>query len=277
MNNNSGFGDINNCSSLDSSVVSSPTVNNIRRNSFYKLTNVLLLLFLVFGSCVVSFGMENVNENLKKNEIKDLKKNENKDLKKIENKDNDEINLIGVTLKNRANTLKDLKNSYIAQLSPGIALLLSFAPGLITGIGGYDNTWRPLNENRGLYWYRHNIYSISIIDNLLEKFLSFCDKIPIFGKFNRIGWSFVRGGVNYHIPFKFPFTNFDMDLHIFGLNFLANFEDGLLAFIDIFNGFISYHIFQVLDLEIKVAKYYSISINMIFPLVFMWLSVIIEG
>jgi hypothetical protein len=226
MNNNSDLGDINNCNSLNSSVASSPIVNSIRRNSFYKLTHVLLLLFLVFGSCVVNFGMENVNEN-----------------------------------------------------KPSVckALLLAFAPGLITGIGGYDNTWRPLNENRGLYWYRHNIYSISIIDNLLEKFLSFCDKIPIFGKLNRIGWSFVRGGVNYHIPFKFPFTNFDMDLHIFGINFLANFEDGLLAFIDIFNGFISYHIFQVLDLEIKVAKYYSISINMIFPLVFMWLSVIIGG
>ena len=59
MTNNSGFGDINNCNSLNISVVSSPTVNSIRRNSFYKFTNVLLLLFLVFGSCVVSFGMEN--------------------------------------------------------------------------------------------------------------------------------------------------------------------------------------------------------------------------
>ena len=58
MNNNSGFGDINNCNSLNIGVVSSPTVNSIRRNSFYKLTNVLLLLFLVFGSCVVSFGMD---------------------------------------------------------------------------------------------------------------------------------------------------------------------------------------------------------------------------
>ena len=58
MNNNSGFGAINNCNSLNSSVVSSPTVNSIRRNSFYKLTNVLLLLFLVFVSSVVSFGME---------------------------------------------------------------------------------------------------------------------------------------------------------------------------------------------------------------------------
>ena len=225
MDNGSSINTFTNSSNI-STISSSILYNRTHRSETGKIMNVLLLLFFVFGSCVVSFGMENVNEN-----------------------------------------------------KPSVckALLLSFAPGLITGIGGYDNTWRPLNENRGLYWYRHNIYSISIIDNLLEKFLSFCDKIPIFGKFNRIGWSFVRGGVNYHIPFKFPFTNFDMDLHIFGLNFLANFEDGLLAFIDIFNGFISYHIFQVLDLEIKVAKYYSISINMIFPLVFMWLSVIIEG
>ena len=59
MNNNSGLGDINNCNSLNISVVSFPTVNNICRNSFYKLTNVLLLLFLLFGSCVVSFGMDN--------------------------------------------------------------------------------------------------------------------------------------------------------------------------------------------------------------------------
>ena len=58
MNKNSGFGDINNCNSLDISVVSSPTVNSIRMNSFYKLTNVLLLLFLLFGSSVVSFGMD---------------------------------------------------------------------------------------------------------------------------------------------------------------------------------------------------------------------------
>ena len=58
MNNNSGFGAITNCNSLNISVVSSPIVNSIRRNSFYKLTNVLLLLFLVFGSCVVSFGMD---------------------------------------------------------------------------------------------------------------------------------------------------------------------------------------------------------------------------
>ena len=60
MNNNIGFGDVTNCNSLNNSVASPPTVNSIRRNSFYKLTNVLLLLFLVFGSCVVSFGMEKI-------------------------------------------------------------------------------------------------------------------------------------------------------------------------------------------------------------------------
>ena len=71
MTNNSGFGDINNCSSLNSSVASSPTANSIRRNSFYKLTNVLLLLFLLFGSSVVSFGMKQQIEmnNMNKNEM----------------------------------------------------------------------------------------------------------------------------------------------------------------------------------------------------------------
>ena len=58
MSKNSCLVNINNCNSLNSSVVSSTIVNSIRRNSFYKFTNVLLLLlFLVFGSCVVSFGM----------------------------------------------------------------------------------------------------------------------------------------------------------------------------------------------------------------------------
>ena len=62
MTKNSCFGDITNCNSLNIGVVSFPTVNNICRNSFYKLTNVLLLLFLLFGSCVVSFGMKTGNE-----------------------------------------------------------------------------------------------------------------------------------------------------------------------------------------------------------------------
>jgi len=75
MTNNSGFGAINNCNSLNIGVVSSPTVNSIRSNSFYKLTNVLLLLFLVFGSCVVSFGM-NTNEDEKTNQINEPKEDD---------------------------------------------------------------------------------------------------------------------------------------------------------------------------------------------------------
>ena len=73
MSNNSGFGDINNCNSLDSSVASSPTANSIRMNSFYKLTNVLLLLFLVFGSCVVSFGSDPQPQEHDANQINDQK------------------------------------------------------------------------------------------------------------------------------------------------------------------------------------------------------------
>ena len=126
MNKNSGFGDVTNCNSLNSSVVSSPTVNSIRRNSFYKLTNVLLLLFLVFGSCVVSFGM-NVNENkdLKKNEINDLKKNEiiNQQTNYDTNKDicNKEARYFIITIANKEYKMVDNTNvlHYI---------LLSFAP-----------------------------------------------------------------------------------------------------------------------------------------------------
>ena len=74
MNNNSVFGDVTNCNSLNSSVASSPTVNSIRRNSFYKLTHVLLLLFLLFGSCVVSFGMEQSQQGQETNPIVDQPK-----------------------------------------------------------------------------------------------------------------------------------------------------------------------------------------------------------
>ena len=42
----------------DKSVLSSIKIMNKYMNSFYKLTNVLLLLLLVFGSCGVSFGMD---------------------------------------------------------------------------------------------------------------------------------------------------------------------------------------------------------------------------
>ena len=72
MSNNSGLGDVNNCNSLNIGVISSTIVNSIRRDSFYKLTNVLLLLFLVFGSSVVSFGMlYDVNDMNKNNMLSD--------------------------------------------------------------------------------------------------------------------------------------------------------------------------------------------------------------
>ena len=87
-NNNSGFGDINNCNSLNSSVVSSPTVNSIRMNSFYKFTNVLLLLFLVFVSSVVSFGMENQQPQIQENNMNEsIEKLEKNDMN--ENKENE--------------------------------------------------------------------------------------------------------------------------------------------------------------------------------------------
>jgi magnesium-transporting ATPase (P-type) len=215
MNNNSDLGDINNCNSLNSSVVSSPIVNSIRRNSFYKLTNVLLLLFfLLFGSSVVSFGSDTAKEN-----------------------DNEE---------KKENKQDENKSSF------GKYLLLYFAPGLITGIGGYDNKWKPLNENWGLHWFRSNLW--------------------------------LAYGLNKHI---YDSNYIDVDLHIFGINFLSFLENIIIKYaikcdyIAIVNKYdvgipkandnyfyIGYfmwlfvvHIFQILDFEIKVFKYWSISLN----------------
>ena len=57
----------------DKSVLSSIKIMNKYMNSFYKLTNVLFLLLLVFGSCVVSFGMDGENmQNCDNNKISTL-------------------------------------------------------------------------------------------------------------------------------------------------------------------------------------------------------------
>ena len=233
-------------SSNISTIPSSILYNRTYRSETGKIMNVLLLLFLVFGSCVVSFGMENGNEN-KENENKE---NEIKDLKKIENKDNDEINLIGVTLKNRHKTLNDIKDC-IDYLSGLYLLLLGFYPCLITGIGGYNNTWKPLKENWGLYWYRSNLW--------------------------------LAYGLNKRI---YDSNYIDVDLHILGINFLSFLEAIFILIVlcktpdtyntiddndyKIRNNFTIYSLFylflcntfQILDFEIKVFKYWSISLNL---------------
>ena len=233
MNKNSGFGDVTNCNSLNNSVVSSPTVNSIRRNSFYKLTNVLLLLFLVFGSCVVSFGMEKIENKLNSNHQSNVHNNNNTDI----------IN-------------KNMKKCY-NQTNFGEALLLSFANGLITGIGGYNNTWKPLKENWGLYWYRSNpwlayglnkrIYDSNYIDVDLHilgiNFLAFLEAIIIQGIHNEINQAMSSKDFLNQSQQK----TWQEKIAIIITNFCY-----LLGGINIF---------QILDFEIKVFKYWSISLN----------------
>lgn len=72
---------------------------------------------------------------------------------------------------------------YIFKYVGGIIL-----PCFITGIGGYDNTWRQLDGN--FYWCRSHIL-----------------------------WTY---RLNYHIPYKLPFTNWEIDLHIAGINLLSS-------------------------------------------------------
>ena len=235
MNKNSGFGDVTNCNSLNNSVVSSPTVNSIRRNSFYKLTNVLLLLFLVFGSCVVSFGMlDDVNDKNKGN-------SNHKSNVHTNNNNTDIINT-------------NIEKCY-DQISSGEDLFLSFANGLITGIGGYNNTWKPLKENWGLYWYRSNPW--------------------------------LAYGLNKHI---YDSNYIDVDLHILGINFLAflesiiirgihneinpamssedflkqvqkTWQEKIAIIITNLGTLLGINTLQILDFEIKVFKYWSISLN----------------
>ena len=125
--------------------------------------------------------------------------------------------------------------------------------GLITGIGGYNNKWKPLKENWGLYWYRSNPWLVY--------------------------------GLNKRI---YENKYIDVDLHILGFNFLLiiliptiYYAIKLSAIEEInqdkcggipeindnywyivyFMSLFSSHIFQILDFEIKVFKYWSISMN----------------
>ena len=196
-------------SSNINTIPSSILYNRTHRSANGKIMNVLLLLFLVFGSCVVSFGSDNENEN-----------------------------------------------------KPSVckALLLAFAPGLITGIGGYDNTWKPLKENWGLYWYRSNPW--------------------------------LAYGLNKHI---YDSNYIDVDLHILGINFLSfleaiiilcihitinqemfsseNFlnqaqktwQEKIVIIITNFCTLLGIGMYQFLDVEIKVFKYWSISLNLCVP------------
>ena len=114
-------------------------------------------------------------------------------------------------------------------------------PYFITSIGGYNNTWKKL------FW-RFSIFRSNF-------------------------W--LAYGLNYNIvsDLKIPFINYniDLDLHIFGFNVIALIEAKLLFNIicnpneksrkKVFVFWTAGNTLQVLDLEIKVCKYYSISLN----------------
>jgi len=204
----------------------------------------LLFLLFVFGSSVVSFGAEKFNIN------DEYKGNSSNHQSNIHPNNNINTNII-------AKNMKECNN----KTSFGEDLLLYFANGLITGIGGYNNTWKPLKENWGLYWYRSNPW--------------------------------LAYGLNKRI---YDSNYIDVDLHILGINFLVFLEATIIQ--SIHNGinpaisskdflqqsqktwkekiaiFITnfcsllggINTLQILDFEIKVFKYWSISLN--FTIVF---------
>jgi len=214
-------------------IVNSMTIRNnfIPRRCSNKILHLLLFLLLLcwsFGvNFVDSFGMEiNSGTNIDSNST---------------NHDNDTFNLNsdGVTDHKKSSSSSLFEN--IKYFSPVIV------PCFITGIGGYDNTWKKLSGK--FYLCRSNFW--------------------------------LAYGLNYNIvsDLKIPFINYniDLDLHLLGVNVIA-FIEACLLFNIICNkdkkskncGFAFWtavNTLQFLDLEIKVCKYYSISLN-IFPYVF---------
>ena len=194
-----------------------------------------IILLLTLCSCVVSFGMNTDKENEILNQTTNY--DTNKDIC------NEKAQYMVISIENK---------KYKIDKKPANALryILLFAPGLITGIGGYDNKWEPLKW--GLYLFRSNLW--------------------------------LAYGLNKHICDS---NYIDVDLHILGINFLSFLENIIIKYaikcdyIAIVNKYdvgipkandnyfyIVYfmwlfvvHTFQFLDFEIKVFKYWSISLN----------------
>ena len=242
-------------SSNISTISSSILYNRTYRSETGKIMNVLLLLFLVFGSCVVSFGRKIENfiavippSNVHLNNVH------------LNNVHLNNVHLNNNNNNNIDNIIKKNFNKCLHKLSSDTKIFLSFANGLITGIGGYNNTWKPLKENWGLYWYRSNPW--------------------------------LAYGLNKRI---YDSNYIDVDLHILGINFLAFLESIIILSIHItinkemlssetflnqaqktwqekiviiitnFCTLLGIGMYQFLDVEIKVFKYWSISLNLCVP------------
>ena len=238
----------------------------MKNNLLQRIKTLSILLFLlVFGSCGVNFvdncGMEynNFPENggtdmIGNNEhIKDSNDNLSGNINNTGGKEYEECQQISIMQINGYNNL-------LIVLQFMLFVTCYIAPWFITGIGGYHNTWKPLEKSSTLYWYRSNLY--------------------------------LNYGLNWRT--HFPFTNCDMNIHIFGFNGLAAlvyvagclvccevigdkwlddevrayYVPNLIAKI-LINGIYIFCCGNVLQLcvwEIKVNEYYSISVN---PLAFL--------
>ena len=200
--------------------------NFIPRRCSNKILHLLLLLLLLFGICGVSFvdsfgAKINSGTNIGSNST---------------NHDNGTFNLNSDGTDHKKSSSSSLFENIIS-FSPVIV------PYFITGIGGYNNTWKKL-----------------------------------FGKFYLCRSNFwLAYGLNYNIvsDLKIPFINYniDLDLHIFGFNVIAYIEACLLFSTicnqdknsenAVFAVKTALNTWQFLDLEIKVCKYYSISLNIL--------------
>lgn len=133
----------------------------------------------------------------------------------------------------------DTVKKICGKLLKGDKLVGLFIDVFVSGLGGYNNTWKPILNSERWYFYRN-------------EFL------------NHIAF-----GINYRIysQFNIPYVNHkvDVDLHIIGFNILTITMCYTLMMV-LFQGVgeswkIATKYFQFFDLEIAVCKYYSISLN----------------
>ena len=133
----------------------------------------------------------------------------------------------------------DTVKKICGKLLKGDKLVGLFINVFVSGLGGYNNTWKPILNSERWYFYRNE----------------FLNHIAL--------------GINYRIysQFNIPYVNHkvDVDLHIIGFNILTITMCYILMMVLFREVGKSWKIatkyFQFFDLEIAVCKYYSISLN----------------
>ena len=134
----------------------------------------------------------------------------------------------------------DIENKIYERLFKKDQLICFFITVFVSGLGGYNNTWKPICNSERWYVYRNE---------LLKN---------------------IALGINYRIcpQFNIPYVNhkIDIDLHIIGFNSLPMLATIGFTLMSLFKGTaellkIAANCFQVFDLEIAVFKYWSISLN----------------